>query len=615
MPRTSQIVPEHLYPHQMVVVNDNTTYLNTPATDSGNTRMLFVFASPKGRDGKIQTIDTGLGGFLDEYGLGPFSLYGQPLLNAYSAAASGTAILHCLRVTAPDATYASMHIVAKYKVEDEKVTVKFVAEPSETPLTDLSLLGESYTPSTEVDADGFSSALVLSFAYLGKGSYGDNIRVRISSYTAADKENGYKNYIFEVYVNDGGLVKKEDFSVIFNENATISGVSKFSDAVVNDPQSGSNLVSMVTHSDGFKKLFDIYTESNPETVLSENDFDALLGINKYSKEAIENYTIDNISEDAVSLNGLGGMPLVDGDDGALGADKTDAVRVAALEEAYLAAYGGQTDVAIKSKNKYPTNIILDANFSVPVKQLIAALAIARTDCVAILDCGIGITTKQSILPYLKTNLDTYVTNRVQSIDAYAFKVKDPYSSKIVTVTSTYWLSAAYPVNFNNNGAKHVPLAGNNFGILSGYIPNSVYPIFDEDIDSAIMDELTDNNVNYARINANQDVVRGTQDTRQLINSNLSELNNVFILLDIKRDCERMCTEFEFNFSEPEDIARFNAIARDLLGQYQDAQVRSIAARFDKNDWEAERGILHLYVEFVNKDLVKTTIIEIDVNRS
>ena len=50
-------------------------------------------------------------------------------------------------------------------------------------------------------------------------------------------------------------------------------------------------------------------------------------------------------------------------------------------------------------------------------------------------------------------------------------------------------------------------------------------------------------------------------------------------------------------------------------RYRDAQVRSINAYFDKNDWEAERNILHLYVEMVHKDLVKITIIEIDVNRS
>lgn len=620
MPRPNQIIPEHLFPHQMVVINDNTKYLDVPPSDSGNTRSLHVFSSPKGRDGKLQTIENGLAGFLEEYGIGPFDLYGQPLLNAYAAANSGAATLHCLRVTAKDSLYSTIHIVAKYKftgVNDDELEVKFVAKPSPVGINNLDLLEDAYEQADDEDSEGYTEVELLSFAYLGRGSYGDNVRVRVANHAAADKENGYKNYLFEVYVNDGGLVKKEEFHVIFNENAIIDGVSKFSDAIVNDPDDGSVLVKMVTNLDGFEKLYNLYKEKNEDTILTLNDFDPLLGINKYTRDKIVNYTIDTTSSDdeLVSLNALGGIALEGGSDGSLGADTTKAVRDAALEDAYTEAFSGITDPYIKSKNKFPTNLILDANYSIPVKQLIASLGVSRTDCVTILDVGTGVTTKNGLLTYVKNNLDTYVTNRTQAIDGYAGKIKDPYSNKIITVTSTYWLAGAYPINFQNNESKHVPLAGNNFGVISGFIKNSVYPTYDEDIDANIMDELVEGNINFARINAKQDVVRAIQETRQIINSNLSELNNVFILLDIKRDCERLCSTFEFNFSEPDDIARFNSMARDLLGVYSVAQVRSIGARYDKTAWEAERGILHMYVEFVNKDLVKTTIIEIDVNRS
>ena len=53
----------------------------------------------------------------------------------------------------------------------------------------------------------------------------------------------------------------------------------------------------------------------------------------------------------------------------------------------------------------------------------------------------------------------------------------------------------------------------------------------------------------------------------------------------------------------------------IASKYRDAQVRSIDAYFDKSDWESERNILHLYVTLVHKDLVRVTIIEIDVNRA
>ena len=67
--------------------------------------------------------------------------------------------------------------------------------------------------------------------------------------------------------------------------------------------------------------------------------------------------------------------------------------------------------------------------------------------------------------------------------------------------------------------------------------------------------------------------------------------------------------------EPEDVARFNIALDTITDKYAGTQLRSIDANFDSNSWEAERGILHLYVDMVHKDIVKTTIIEIDVNRS
>lgn len=614
MPRSTQIIPEHLFPHQMVVINDNTEWLNVPSSESGNTYTLNIFASPKGKDGVMMTINNGAAGFLNEYGLGPFSVYGQPLLNAYITASTGAATMHCMRVAAPDSVYSSLHIVAKYKVEDEKVDVKFVAVPSAAPLTDLAVLGESYVPATAPDADGYSEVKLLSFAYVGRGSWGNNVRIRLTSNTAMDKENDYKNYTLEIYTNDGGLLRKEDFPVIFNEDAVISGVSKFSDAVVNEPKDGSELIELVTDVEGISKLYNVYKTANPDTIFEVEDFDPFFGINKYTREAIVNYSIDTTSDDIVVLNVLGGIPLIGGNDGVFSATTDPAVRKAAMTAEYIKAFSGQIDPMVKSKNKFPTNLILDANYDIEVKKLIASLATVRGDAITILDCGTGITTKNSPITYVKNNLDSYVSNRLQAIDAYAAKMKDPYSNKIITVTSTAWLAAMYPTSFQNNGAKHVPVAGNNFGVMGGFIQGSIYPIYDEDIDADVMDELVENNINFARLNAKQDVVRAIQETRQGINSSLSELNNMFILLDIKRDCERLCTTYEFNFSEPDDLARFNSMARDLLYSYSESQVRKIEARFDKNNFEAERGILHMYVEYVNKDLVKTTIIEIDVNR-
>jgi len=623
MPKLTQIIPEHKYPHNLVVINDNTQYIDQPSTSSGDTKMLFVFASPKGKDGTIQTIKDGLGGFLKEYGQGPHSLYGQPYLNAYAAAASRAATLHCLRVTAVDASYSCVNVVAKYKVimDDDVATgfsIKFEAKPSSAPLTDLSNLSTCYTAAASPDGDGFTEVKLFSAAYIGKGIFGQNVILRIVSNNTNDKINSFKNYYLELYVNEGALIKTEEFPVIFKDDAIVSGISMGAESVVNDIDDGSKIIQLEVFEAGFKAIYDAYVAAFPSetATLTFDTFDALFGKKKNDttvNAAYTDYTIDTASLSTINIAALTGIPLQGGSDGGFGINIAAETRETNMTAQYLAAYNGTIDPDIQSKNKFPTNIILDANFAINVKKQIAALGTLRTDCAVALDCGTGIS-KSTLLTYVSENLDNYVENRVHCIEGYYGKIKDPYNNKIITVTGTYGLASAYPIHFQNHGAKHVPLAGNSFGVLSGYIKNSIYPIFDEDIDGDLMDALCDARVNFARINAIQEIIRATQTTRQDINSALSELSNVFILLDIKRDCEKLSSSMDFNFSEPSDLALYNKLAQNLLTTYADSQVRSIEASYGKNSFESERGYLHLYVGFVHKDIVKTSIIEIDVNR-
>ena len=622
MPQAGQIIPTHLYPHEMVVVNDNTTYTNElPEAEDDSIHMLFVFASPKGVDGKIQNITGGVKEFVQLYGQGPFSLYGQPYLNAYNAFRTGHITGHCLRVAAPDATYAASVLVALYKIDETgKMTVKFKTRTPENPLTDLDNMDILYKSPTEVisdgsDDDGFTEVELLTVAALGKGSYGRKLQYAISSNSGGDKENDYKNYIFEVYENESTIIRRESFAVCFNEDAIVDDEALFVDGVIGSPSKGSRRIKTLTNLAGFQEIIDAYNEANEDSEFTIDDFDVLLGINKHTREAIVNYEIDTMSEDIVVPSVSGGIALEGGDDGAFDETADSASRMAAIEAQYLAAFQGETDPMIFSRNKYPCHLILDANYPVEVKQAIAALTERRTDCAAILDCGTEIKTIRSPLTYVKNNLDSYVRSRNEVIEAICGKVRDPYSKKISTVTVTYALAYALPMHWAEYGGKHIPYAGNEYGIIDGdFIEGSIYPLYDADLHADLMDEMVDERINFAAINANQRTVIATQTTRQTVLSNLSEFNNVLILLDVKRDCEKLCASYQYNFSEPEDIAKFNNDVETVVSDYQDQQVRKIEASFDKNDWEATRGILHLYVTMEHKDLVKTTIIEIDVNR-
>ena len=620
-----QILPSGsmLRPKQEVHINDNTEVVNDlPAGGGTVTSGLFVFSSPKGRDREIITIKNGLAEFVEEYGIGPFSIYGQPLLNAYNAAkaASGSnAMLHCLRVTAGDAAYSTATLIAKYKVAEGAMSVQYVVKPSDADVTDLNDLETCCTVDGAENEDGYKAVKLFTIAYCGRGAYGKNIRFRLTTDKTTDKNNDYKNYNFQIYRNETVLEQVENFSVTFVPDAVYAGASVYAEDMLNDSVNGSAVVNIYVDPTGFKALYDAYLTAQPNTTFTMNDFDALLGIDKYTRGAIPGLTIEAAEEvsvaageTAVDLSASTGIALMGGSDGALA--ETNADRKAALDALYLSAFSGTVDENIRSKNRFPTTFIFDANHNVETKLAILALATQRTDCAAVLDFGLDIATKASVGTYYDANFEGVIDSRVCSLEPYCMKVRDPYTQKTVVVTSTYWMAAEYFSHINAWNGKHRPLAGNRFGIISGYVNNSVYPVFDDDLDATLMDELAEKHCNIAKYNSDQNVVRSMQNTAQSKMTALTELSNVLVLLDIKRDCERLCAQFEYDFAEIEDIARFNVSLSTITDKYAGAQVRSISAHFDKNEWEAARGILHLYVEMVHKDLVKTTIIEIDVNR-
>ena len=626
MPAKYQIVPQHNIRRPAIEthINDNTEVVEEYSYGGGTvTAGLFVFASPKGRDREIITIKNGLAEFVEEFGAGAHSVYGQPFMNAYAAAKAATtsnAMLHCLRVTAEDAAYSTATLIAKYKVDEGAMSIQYVVKPSDADVTDLDDLESCCVVDGAEDATGYTAVKLFTVAYRGRGTYGKNIRFRITTDKATDKNNIYKNYNFQIYRNESLMEQVENFNVAFVPDAVYSGASIYAEDVLNDSVNGSNIVALYVNAEGFKALYDAYLTAQPDTTFTLNDFDALLGIDKYTRKAIPGLTIEPATsvtpaeaETAVELSTAAGIALMGGSDGALAV--TNADRQATLDALYLAAFEGKIDENIRSKNRYPSTFIFDANFDVATKMAIVALATQRTDCMAVLDFGLEIATKASVGDYYDANFDGMIDSRIVALEPYCMKVRDPYTQKSVAVTSTYWLASEYFVHINNWNGKHRPLAGNRFGIINGYVNNSVYPVFDDDLDGAMLDELAEKHCNVAKYNQNQVIVRSMQNTAQSKLTALSEMSNVLILLDVKRDCERLCAQFEYDFAEAEDIARFNVAVSTITDKYAAAQVRSISAHFDKNDWEAERGILHLYVEMVHKDLVKTTIIEIDVNRS
>lgn len=653
MPRPYQIIPQNSFPTEETYVNDNTVVTPIYSDSSSDTvSFLIATASPKGIDSVVQTI-RGQQEFVDKIGIGPFSLYGQPLLTAYGIASTGNATLHVLRVVDDAAKYANVTICAKYLYDNLKgsTTVKFVAHTSTDPLGNLEDLADSYKPSAEPDEDGYTEVKLFSVAVRGKGSYGNKFQIRLSTLKNPDRENDFKNYSFEIHEAGKFVEQKEAFHICFSENAIVGETSYFADSVIMDPINGSEYITFVSYPEGFQKIVDVYNQgvaqfnsyiesgAGPHPIYpsithideaSVDSFDFFGSIDKITKEAIPLYTIDtDVSTDAtvVSPYGVDGSPdifLSGGDDGKLAenydfsaevdSEGNPITRQDVLNALYVKAYGEKIDPMIVSKNKFPTTFIPDCNFPQEVKMLIHALNEKRTDSIALFDAGTLINTHQSVFDTCKAYFNNCVS-RDESVDAYCGKVRDPYNKKLVTVTSVYALCLMYASQFRVVSGKHVPLADNAYGHLYDvFIQNTIYPVFDEDIHTDMMNELIDERINFARMDATMSVKRATQTTRQVQKSVLSELNCALILKDVKRAMEKMCATHRYNFADADDIVRFNKDAEYVTNRFSN-QVTSITAYFDQNDYEASMNYIHLYVTIVNKNIVKTTIIEIDVNRA
>ena len=121
-------------------------------------------------------------------------------------------------------------------------------------------------------------------------------------------------------------------------------------------------------------------------------------------------------------------------------------------------------------------------------------------------------------------------------------------------------------------------------------------------------------LNYYQAVAENKFIRGTQSTSQNIWSDLTEENNMIVLLEMKRKLEDMVAKLTYNLAEPEDRKRFEEDAQRMFATYPGNKIREFAVEFKMSAWEEERSILHCYLSVVFRTMVKRGIIEIDINK-
>lgn len=613
MPREGQLIPKYWHPHVETYINDNTVFTQKTEELTSVVDAMFIFFSPKGRDNKIIKISS-LSDFLDEYGT-PNMNYGQACYMPYAKLSGGTPC-YCMRVTDTNSSYANVVISAKVKWNSDSsaLDIKYVAETIPT-LKSLDAVSSEMdtltTKGSKPDSEQYLTYPLFCFYSTGKGDYGNDFRVRMTPDNNGDRSNEYKNYTVELSTASSGMRKIGVFSrAMMYVNGIVGTKSYFLDDLINDEDEGSTKINVYTDVNNFEKILEVYNTNSENPDLIPETADILFGKNKLGV-AIDDINISTEQGSTVgtviSLDDVNGIPLESGDNGNFGPGVDPSTKEKAIEDGYLAAFGGKLDKGVLSTRRFPVRYFYDANYSENVKSALIALVNKREDCQLYLDAGIQPST-EAILTWAEQLKGK--RGRLISTECQHYDIKDPFTGKRITMTTTYFLASIMSRVLEENGLN-TAITGEAYAKLSGHIKNSLYPIIDAD-DKEVKEKLYNLKVNYFEAIGENSFIRATQSTSQEINSDLSEENNMRVTLDIKRNLEAMNLSKIYNLAEPEDRKLFKEAADRLIAEYR-GMCRDAQVDFAMNSYEEERSILHCYLSIVFKSMVKVGIIEIDIN--
>ena len=315
------------------------------------------------------------------------------------------------------------------------------------------------------------------------------------------------------------------------------------------------------------------------------------------------------NSDVINLSDPNGIDLVSGDDGDFDNPKSDSFNSKA-DDCLINAFSGVYDKRILSANRIPVNAFFDACYSLDVKNAIVNLALLRNDCLCYLDCGIINSFTSTDIENLITRYSGFTDNKI-SKNIQHYYIKEPNTMKRIPVTITYFLARAYADHVVNYGS-HIPFV-KTYARLTGHIKDSLYPTVDT-YEFSLKQKLVENRFNYFETVSDNIFQRACQNTAQANNSDLLEESNITTLYNMKRIIERDITNNLYNFADADIRKDFKDYEMAKFASWVSKDVQSFDIDFRMNEWEADRSILHCYINVTFRGLMKRAILEIDINK-
>lgn len=588
-------------PHDIIWITDNSRYQDIPVI-SANAVILMPFVSDRGRDNVFSLFrgSRDLARAIREYGYKNFRRHGQPYYQFLKVLESGGWAIG-MRLTADDATYANVVIVAKVKADTSgnKIHVKLATKT-------ISQLKSLDTVEAELKvapgSDEYKEFPLFVAVSKGRGSYGNNFSIRMSIDKLENSISDYRNYGFEVLTWDKGSSEaSEAITACLHADARTNGLSTYIENVIDryneDLRVFVNedvILELMAH---IKTVTDNVPGTSPEK--TEILVEPTVSAEKPTHVVYEPDT------SPVDLTTAKGIPLAGGSDGNWEGKKFgfsgDGV-YPGLEQKFADFYTGKINNNVFNVLKVGPNAILDANFPMAVKNAMVALITNRIDIHAFFDCNIQ-ATAQKVADWEKTFT---CTNWNATLHSQHMKVVDDAFGKEITVTTPYVLSYKLPEHYLNWGS-HIPMAGHEKGRLAGVIENSIYPKVNTLVEKDLIYKAR---ANYIEEGEGYDLF-GTQITRYMYKSKIMHTHNALMLSEMAKLILKLVRLYRFEFTEPEDLDRFVRMGNETLASYKD-KVNYLEYTVTQTPYQKTRGILKDLLRVRFKDIVTHNQVEIEI---
>lgn len=569
--------------------------------------------------------------FFDQFGYDiSYARHGQPLLQAANAINNG-ARLFCKRVVAQDSTLANNGIVAYVSTETTqktdadgnllyidanngqettyagdagspnqpatvskcKITYNTVSIDA-TESNDINTVAKKFVDSVE---DGYPLFLV---ADVGRGV--SNKRIRINPDYNISRTAEYVKYI--VYVD-------ENNETIDQFQATLNPDTVEVDQNINIQTSANNRTNKQVRIKLFEeKVYEFFAkiketlQSDPINMSAEDvealdlkNQDLLFGKNFRGDDLATDYlTVDTQTQ----LNGLYGIPLLNGSNGSFG---DYPINAAEYNTEMAKVFNGQFSDCIYNVDNNPMDVIIDANYANKVKRAIEDLVEFREDVSYLRDLGnedehTGERTPcTTILEMQYANQDN-AKNRYCSTYCTWYDIIDPYTYKQITVTIGYSLARLIVSHFVNG--RNRPLCGIKYNVtipeaIAGTV-NFIPKITPAGNQKAIMEDLK---INYACYLDGTFTIE-TCYTSQEKFTQLSYSNNVFNIQQIIHEVRKKCPKIRYTFMDQDDFDSYQKEINSLLSQYS-TNFMSLEMEYVADSVYASNKIYYaiIYVKFRN----------------